>query len=231
MVVETARRLEADLGGDLSEAQRMLVEDVALDTLLLQAVNRKVASVQPHPQGQNSCGLPTSRSTDRPTPRASQAAWPKAREQNANPSRLAHPRRTREPRQARQQQRRRRGEAMSSTEPDACLVTVLTQSDGHSQPCANPFCKVVVEIRSPRGKHGRYCSPKCRSDGYALRRARALCCKSASSSFTGAWIYCRNAASSSMREPAANSPTPPTQSSAIRGDSRSRAIHSRLSHV
>ncbi len=51
MVVETARRLEADLGGDLSEAQRMLVEDVALDTLLLQAVNRKVASVQPIRKG------------------------------------------------------------------------------------------------------------------------------------------------------------------------------------
>jgi hypothetical protein len=51
MVMETVRQLEADLGGDLSEAQRMLVEDVALDTLLLQGLNRKVASVQPIRKG------------------------------------------------------------------------------------------------------------------------------------------------------------------------------------
>src|SRR5262245_9563717 len=37
MVVETVRQLETDLGGDLSTAQRMLVRDVAIDTLLLQA--------------------------------------------------------------------------------------------------------------------------------------------------------------------------------------------------
>jgi hypothetical protein len=49
----------------------------------------------------------------------------------------------------------------------------LTQSLGHSQPCANPFCKGVV-IKSPRGKHGRYCSDRCRMDGHVLRRARAM---------------------------------------------------------
>ena len=38
MVIETARQLEADLGGDLSTAQKMLVQDVAIDTLLLQAL-------------------------------------------------------------------------------------------------------------------------------------------------------------------------------------------------
>jgi hypothetical protein len=51
MLMETVRQLEADLGGDLSEAQRMLVADVALDTLLLQAVNRKIASVLPIRKG------------------------------------------------------------------------------------------------------------------------------------------------------------------------------------
>jgi hypothetical protein len=51
MVIETARRLEADLGGNISTAQEMLIEDVALDTLLLQAVNRQVASVQPIRKG------------------------------------------------------------------------------------------------------------------------------------------------------------------------------------
>lgn len=56
MVRETARRLESDLGGDLSEAQRMLVEDVAFDTLLLQAVNRKVASVKPIRKGKTHPG-------------------------------------------------------------------------------------------------------------------------------------------------------------------------------
>lgn len=45
MLVETVRQFGERPWRDLSEAQRMLVEDVALDTLLLQALNRKVASV------------------------------------------------------------------------------------------------------------------------------------------------------------------------------------------
>lgn len=51
MVLETAHQLEADLGGDLSTAQRMLVEDVALDTLLLRGLNRKIADVKPIRKG------------------------------------------------------------------------------------------------------------------------------------------------------------------------------------
>ena len=47
MVLETARQLETDLGGDLSTAERMLVADVALDTLLLQALNNEVADSTP----------------------------------------------------------------------------------------------------------------------------------------------------------------------------------------
>jgi hypothetical protein len=47
MVLETVRQLETDLGGDLSTAERMLVADVALDTLLLQALNNEVADAQP----------------------------------------------------------------------------------------------------------------------------------------------------------------------------------------
>jgi len=50
----------------------------------------------------------------------------------------------------------------------------LTQSIEHSRACANPFCKAVVEIKSLRGKHGRYCSDRCRMDGYVLRRAKAM---------------------------------------------------------
>ena len=51
MVLETARLLEADLGGDLSTAERMLVADVALDTLLLQALNNEVAEAPPIIEG------------------------------------------------------------------------------------------------------------------------------------------------------------------------------------
>lgn len=51
MVTETAQQLEADLGGDLSTAQRMLVEDVALDTLLLRGINKKIADVMPIRKG------------------------------------------------------------------------------------------------------------------------------------------------------------------------------------
>ena len=42
MVQETARQLEADLGGDLSTAQRMLVQDVAIDTLLIHGLNARL---------------------------------------------------------------------------------------------------------------------------------------------------------------------------------------------
>jgi hypothetical protein len=48
MVQETARRLEADLGGDLSTAQRMLVEDVAVDTLLIQGLNARLGVAAVH---------------------------------------------------------------------------------------------------------------------------------------------------------------------------------------
>lgn len=63
---------------------------------------------------------------------------------------------------------------MTLTEPIACARTALTQLNGDSQRCGNPFCSVPVIIKSPRGKHGRYCSPRCRMDGYALRRVKAI---------------------------------------------------------
>ena len=42
MVVETANQLTADLGGDVSTAQKMLIQDVAIDTLLLQALQARL---------------------------------------------------------------------------------------------------------------------------------------------------------------------------------------------
>jgi hypothetical protein len=51
MLTETEHQIEADLGGDLSAAQRMLVEDVALDTLLLRGVNKKIVDVLPTRKG------------------------------------------------------------------------------------------------------------------------------------------------------------------------------------
>jgi hypothetical protein len=53
MVLETARQLEADLGGDLSTAEKMLVADVALDTLLLQALNNEIGNSPPLIAGKN----------------------------------------------------------------------------------------------------------------------------------------------------------------------------------
>jgi hypothetical protein len=52
--------------------------------------------------------------------------------------------------------------------------TALTRFSGHSQRCANPFCGTVYEIKSPKGKHGRYCSDRCRTDGYVLTRAKSM---------------------------------------------------------
>ena len=53
MVLETVRQLETDLGGDLSTAERMLVADVALDNLLLQALNNEVADSSPIIEGKD----------------------------------------------------------------------------------------------------------------------------------------------------------------------------------
>ena len=53
MVLETVRQLETDLGGDLSTAERVLVANVALDTLLLQALNNEVADASPIIEGKD----------------------------------------------------------------------------------------------------------------------------------------------------------------------------------
>src|SRR5262245_60079887 len=53
MLTETEQQLEADLGGDLSSAQRMLAEDVALDTLLLRGLNKKIVDVMPVRKGKS----------------------------------------------------------------------------------------------------------------------------------------------------------------------------------
>jgi hypothetical protein len=63
---------------------------------------------------------------------------------------------------------------MTRTEPISFNSNALTQSFGHSQPCANPFCHGGMVVKSPRAKHGRYCSDRCRMDGYVLRRAKAM---------------------------------------------------------
>jgi hypothetical protein len=64
-------------------------------------------------------------------------------------------------------------EAMTSADPRTCARTALTHVQNDFEWCTNPFCDKQREIK-PRGKHGRYCSPPCRMDGYALRRVKAL---------------------------------------------------------
>ncbi len=52
----------------------------------------------------------------------------------------------------------------------SCVSEPLT-AEGHGfKPCDNPFCKTPTEAKS--GK--RFCSDRCRMDGYALRRVNAL---------------------------------------------------------
>ena len=65
-------------------------------------------------------------------------------------------------------------EALTHSEPPAYAMTALTQLSWDSQRCGNPFCTGPLNIKSPRGKHGRYCSDHCRMDGDALKRAKAL---------------------------------------------------------
>ena len=66
------------------------------------------------------------------------------------------------------------GEAMSRAEARSCARTALTESHGGSRACANPFCNAPMGAVSPQGKHGRYCGDRCRTDGYVLRRAKAM---------------------------------------------------------
>jgi hypothetical protein len=46
----------------------------------------------------------------------------------------------------------------------------LTVNGGQSERCFNPFCNAPMTARS--GK--TYCSDRCRTDGYVLRRAKAM---------------------------------------------------------
>lgn len=59
---------------------------------------------------------------------------------------------------------------MTSTEPAKCASEPLTAEQTAFSPCANPFCNTPTTVRT--GK--RYCSDRCRMDGYALRRAREM---------------------------------------------------------
>jgi len=65
---------------------------------------------------------------------------------------------------------------MSSAALQSCVLQSLTTSSGHSDACQNPFCKSVIEPLPDgwRRTKRRYCSNRCKLDGYALRRAKAL---------------------------------------------------------
>ena len=68
---------------------------------------------------------------------------------------------------------------MSSAAPRSFDIKSLTTSSGHSDKCQNPFCKSVIEPLPDgwRRTKRRYCSNRCKLDGYALRRAKALLSK------------------------------------------------------
>ena len=52
----------------------------------------------------------------------------------------------------------------------SCDSEPLTAEQSGFEPCANPFCKILMTVRS--GK--RFCSDRCRMDGYVLRRVKAM---------------------------------------------------------
>jgi hypothetical protein len=49
-------------------------------------------------------------------------------------------------------------------------VEPLTAKCGHSERCSNPFCNAPMEAK----KRKRFCSDRCRMDGYVLRRAAQM---------------------------------------------------------
>jgi len=65
---------------------------------------------------------------------------------------------------------------MSSAALQSCVIQSLTTSSGHSDACQNPFCKSIIEALPDgwRRTKRRYCSNRCKLDGYALRRVKAL---------------------------------------------------------
>ena len=65
---------------------------------------------------------------------------------------------------------------MSGAALQSCVVQSLTTSSGHSGKCGNPFCNSIIEPlpEGYRRTARRYCSNRCKIDGYALRRAKAL---------------------------------------------------------
>ena len=65
-------------------------------------------------------------------------------------------------------------EAIEPHSAEKCARTALTHIKNDSRRCVNPFCNAPMGEVSSQGKHRRYCSDRCRLDGYALRRAKAL---------------------------------------------------------
>ncbi len=68
-------------------------------------------------------------------------------------------------------------EPVSNTEHEKCVRKQLTTSSGHSERCANPFCKAMIEPLPDgqwRRTRRRTCSDRCKMDVYALRRARDI---------------------------------------------------------
>ena len=65
---------------------------------------------------------------------------------------------------------------MSGAVLRSCAIKSLTSSSGQSDTCQNPFCKSIIEALPDRWRRTkrRYCSNRCKLDGYALRRAEAL---------------------------------------------------------
>ena len=65
---------------------------------------------------------------------------------------------------------------MSSAAAGSFDIKSLTTSSGQSDACQNPFCKSVIEPLPDgwRRTKRRYCSNRCKLDGYALRRVKAL---------------------------------------------------------
>ena len=59
---------------------------------------------------------------------------------------------------------------MDSQEARSFDTQPLTENGGHSERCLNPFCKAEMTAKS--GK--KFCSDRCRMDGYVLRRAKAM---------------------------------------------------------
>ena len=63
---------------------------------------------------------------------------------------------------------------MTQADTVSCVSEALTEFQGHSERCSNPFCDAPMAAKNKHAPVKKFCCDRCRMDGYVLRRATAV---------------------------------------------------------